>query len=351
MSVEPWGPVQVQARIATIQGRFGRPAGAAPLAGSNPRMVTASADVASTPGAGSFADALAALLPGAAGATGAASRLTAATYRAGSAAPTLDGAAVVHDAQRYLGVPYVWGGTDPANGLDCSGLVQRVYGDLGIDLPRVSEDQARAGRPVPSLAAAQPGDLIAFGSPVDHIGIYAGDGKMIVAPKTGDVVKVQAIYRTPTAIRRVLPDAAPLHAASLRATAPTIQGPTPYLALFTAAGEKYGVAPNLLAAVARAESGFDPRVRSGAGAIGLMQLMPGTARDLGVDPSDPAQAVDGAARLLAEHLQTYHGSVPLALAAYNAGPGAVARYGGIPPYRETQAYIQRVLSYTTGAAA
>jgi cell wall-associated NlpC family hydrolase len=107
-------------------------------------------------------------------------------------------------AQRYLGTPYVWGGESPG-GFDCSGLLQYVYRQLGVNLPRVAADQARAGQPVASLAEARPGDLIAFGEPVDHIGIYAGDNLMVVAPKTGDVVKVQEIYREPSAIRRVMP--------------------------------------------------------------------------------------------------------------------------------------------------
>jgi len=96
--------------------------------------------------------------------------------------------------------------------------------------------------------------------------------------------------------------------------------------------------------VARAESGFNPRAVSRAGALGLMQIMPSTARGLNVDPLDPAQAVDGAARLLASHLDRF-GTVELALAAYNAGPNAVARHGGIPPYSETRTYVQRVMSY------
>jgi peptidoglycan DL-endopeptidase CwlO len=107
-------------------------------------------------------------------------------------------------AKEQLGKPYVWGAESPAVGFECSGLVQYTFKQLGIDLPRVSRDQARAGRTVASLAEARPGDLIAFGSPVDHIGIYAGNNKMVVAPHSGDVVKVQEVYRTPTAIRRVL---------------------------------------------------------------------------------------------------------------------------------------------------
>ena len=241
------------------------------------------------------------------------------------------GSEITDIARKYLGVPYLWGGTDPARGLDCSGLVQLVYRQAGVDLPRVAADQARVGQPVADLASAQPGDLVFFGSPVDHVGIYAGDGKMIVAPHTGDVVKVQDITRTPTAIRRVVQSSSNL-------------GGTPYADLFQRAGAKYGVDPTLLAAVAKAESGFNPAAVSPAGARGLMQIMPSTAAGLGVDPMDPAQAVDGAARLLKQNLDSF-GSVDLAVAAYNAGGGAVQRYGGIPPYAETQNYVRKVLGY------
>ncbi|MGC9669205.1 transglycosylase SLT domain-containing protein [Planosporangium sp. 12N6] len=278
------------------------------------------------------------------------------------------GDAVVASARKYLGVPYVFGGNDPATGLDCSSLVQRAYADLGVKLPRIAADQAREGQPVASLAQARPGDLLAFNSPVDHIAIYIGDGKMIAAPQTGDVVKVQNVYKTPSAIRRILPDTAPSVLPALRPPALSgtagiagltgsagiagltgsagIAGLTgsagvPYADAFAAATAKYGLPQNLLAAVAKVESGYDPRAVSPAGAQGLMQLMPSTARGLGVNPFDPAQAIDGAARLLAGNLREF-GSVPLALAAYNAGGGAVRTYGGIPPYAETQSYVPKV---------
>lgn len=128
----------------------------------------------------------------------------AATATAAPRAGSVSGDEIVSLAKRHLGVPYVWGGTDPERGLDCSGLVQVVFRDAGIELPRVSRDQAKAGTAVASLAEARPGDLVAFGSPVDHIGIYAGNGEMVVAPRTGDVVKVQKITRPIVAIRRIL---------------------------------------------------------------------------------------------------------------------------------------------------
>jgi soluble lytic murein transglycosylase-like protein len=100
----------------------------------------------------------------------------------------------------------------------------------------------------------------------------------------------------------------------------------------------------LFESVVAAESGFDPSVVSAAGAQGLTQLMPATARMLGVtDPLDPAQNLEGGARYLAQMIRQFDGNVRLALAAYNAGPGAVARHGGVPPFRETRDYVERVL--------
>lgn len=118
-----------------------------------------------------------------------------------------------------------------------------------------------------------------------------------------------------------------------------------YDGIIETASKKYGIDPALVKAVVRAESGYRPDAMSRAGAQGLMQLMPGTARGLGVsDPFDPAQNIDGGVRYLKSQMDRF-GDVKLALAAYNAGPGAVTKYGGVPPYKETQDYVNKVLSY------
>ena len=267
--------------------------------------------------------------------------------------------AVLATAKQHLGTPYVWGGSKPG-GFDCSGFVQYVFQQHGIDLPRVSKDQAKAGVAV-SAADARPGDIVAMDNTrsragIDHIGIYMGNGEWIVAPKTGDVVKVQKVdLSKAAAIRRVLPDdgvAALTGSAGVGTTSaaalPDWASQLPpagrkYVDEIAAAARTTGVDPRLLASVAWSESGFAPAAKSGAGAVGLMQLMPATARGLGVDPLDPGQALVGGGTYLAQQLQKFGGRVDLALAAYNAGPGAVRKHGGIPPYTETQTYVTRVL--------
>lgn len=116
--------------------------------------------------------------------------------------------------------------------------------------------------------------------------------------------------------------------------------------IFEMAAEKYNIPLNLLKSVAKAESNFNPTAVSKAGAQGIMQLMPATARGLGVtDSFDPEQNVMGGAKYLRQMLDRFDGDIELSLAAYNAGPGNVLKYGGIPPFAETQNYVTKVRSY------
>jgi soluble lytic murein transglycosylase-like protein len=118
---------------------------------------------------------------------------------------------------------------------------------------------------------------------------------------------------------------------------------TSYASAIRAASIEYGVSEAFLRAIIHAESAFNPRAMSLKGAQGLMQLMPGTASEMGVlDAFDAEQNIRGGARYLARLLTTFHGDEQLAAAAYNAGPGAVQRYNGVPPYDETRIYVQRV---------
>jgi soluble lytic murein transglycosylase-like protein len=134
-------------------------------------------------------------------------------------------------------------------------------------------------------------------------------------------------------------------AAGANAATATAGATTPYAAEIDAAATKHNVDPALLRALIRQESNFDAGAVSPAGARGLTQLMPGTAAALGVDPSVPAQAIEGGAKYLRQQLDRFGGDPAKALAAYNAGPGAVQRFGGIPPYAETQNYVRKVMAY------
>jgi soluble lytic murein transglycosylase-like protein len=126
-----------------------------------------------------------------------------------------------------------------------------------------------------------------------------------------------------------------------------LEGPLarPYADLIRAAAAKYGLDQQLVASVIAVESNFNPRAISRKNAQGLMQLMPETSRLLAVrNPFDPAQNIDAGAHYLKQLLDLFSGNLPFALAAYNAGPDRVTQYGGIPPYRETREYVQRVTS-------
>ena len=136
---------------------------------------------------------------------------------------------------------------------------------------------------------------------------------------------------------------APASTSLMSAGASELPADVPYGAEITAAAKKYGIDPALLAGLVKQESGFNPNAGSPAGARGLTQLMPGTAAGLGVtNVLDPLQSLDGGAKYLRAQLDAFGGDVARALAAYNAGPGAVQRYGGVPPYAETQNYVRAV---------
>ena len=278
-----------------------------------------------------------------------------------------------------VGINHRWGGSHPDQGFDPSGFVQHVFAELDVAMPRWSRQQSQEGTPVPDLARAAPGDLLAFGQPVDHVGVYVGDGQMIHASAEAGQVVVSPVTQPVTAIRRLLtpsPAPTPPTPAAEPATSPVpptgVDGPpaapaTPaaenqgsaaeasgvpwkilrdaerqYATLFHEAGQRWNVDGALLAAVAQTESAFNPGAVSPVGAGGLMQFMPATAAEMGVDRWDPASAIDGAARYLRISLDKFD-NVEHAVASYNAGRGAVSRHGGIPPYRETQNYVTKVL--------
>lgn len=190
-----------------------------------PAAATALATGTGTGDAASFTDALTTALGGSSassgtdisslvsglglgGATGLGALSGLKTPAAGSVpAGAATGTDVVAMAKKYIGVPYVWGGTNPATGMDCSGFTQRVFKDLGIELPRVVSDQMKQGTPVASLAEAKPGDLlISFGG--NHISIYLGNGKAIDAPVPGKTIQIRDAWEQQsnlTAIRRIVP--------------------------------------------------------------------------------------------------------------------------------------------------
>lgn len=209
----------------------------------------------------------------------------------------------------------------------------------------------------PALVAAGLGLAPGFFARAAETVIFSNGFRMEVERHQSDGGTVRLFTRTgviemaASRVKEILPDEGPpaappgqAAAAASSSAAPAVPAAAPDpRRLIDQAAERYGVPAAFLHSVARTESAYRLNALSNKGAIGVMQLMPGTAAQLGADPHDPAQNIDAGARHLRELLEQYDGSAHKALSAYNAGAGAVARYGGVPPYRETVNYVDRVL--------
>jgi soluble lytic murein transglycosylase-like protein len=195
-----------------------------------------------------------------------------------------------------------------------------------------------------AASAATAGEYAVLGSGARlRIDRHEADGAKVRLYHEGGFVELDAAavkgFETAEEAPVPVPQAATAPVVAVVQSAPEAPKAVTPMELADAAADKYGLPLSLVRSVMAAESGYQAGAVSPKGAIGLMQLMPGTAQVLGVDPYDPAQNVDGGTRYLRALLEKYDGGLWHALAAYNAGPGAVEKYNGVPPYRETIHYI------------
>ena len=176
------------------------------------------------------------------------------------------------------------------------------------------------------------------------ISIINGDGTTTYVENMIPVTSIAEFSDSLTSATQALNDSQAETNATSAGTSLTV--PTDLRSIFEEAANTYGVDVNLLTAIAKQESNFTADATSSSGAMGIMQLMPATAQGLGVsDAYDPYENIMGGAKYISQLLSRYDGDVSLALAAYNAGSGNVAKYGGIPPFAETQNYVSKVLGY------
>jgi soluble lytic murein transglycosylase-like protein len=185
------------------------------------------------------------------------------------------------------------------------------------------------------LAGGDAADAQVFSSRGDAKSLFSSKTRVLDGRLSDQYRSSDRLRPPPTVVSRRGSDATAI---------PRYAGPqrSRWLPVARAAARRHGIPEDLFLRLVRQESGWNPTARSHKGAIGLAQLMPGTARMLGVDPNDPEENLHGGARYLAEQYRRF-GSWRLALAAYNAGPGAVQKHRGVPPFKETQGYVVAIL--------
>jgi soluble lytic murein transglycosylase-like protein len=246
---------------------------------------------------------------------------------------------------------------EPADAVAAAQRVQQLQALIAQTGPGSSTSSFAAALAAASAGPAASPDAAASASPEagesTAVPIAGGQSAALSAttPATGGLAPAAYASAVSPYESAVAPYGASteLASASVPASGPALAsgspGSTAYDATIAQAAARYGLDPAVLHGLIQQESGFDPSAQSSAGALGLTQLMPATAASLGVtEPLDPTQSIEGGARYLSEMLSRFGGNTADALAAYNAGAGAVERYGGVPPYAETQEYVAKVMA-------